>query len=186
VRVLLINPFYPISETPSPPLGLAFLAGALERAGNDVRILDCVVFPYSHESLASLIREFKPHMAGATAVTMTVDNALEVLDQVKALDPSVTTVIGGPHATFRATEILQSCDQVDVVACGEGEATIVALAKALEDRSPWKRCRASPSVTAVTSRRQPCHRWRIWTNWHPRPATWSHWDAIGPWVCRSA
>jgi anaerobic magnesium-protoporphyrin IX monomethyl ester cyclase len=144
VRVLLINPFYPISETPSPPLGLAFLAGALERAGNDVRILDCVVFPYSHESLASLIREFKPHMAGATAVTMTVDNALEVLDQVKALDPSVTTVIGGPHATFRATEILQSCDQVDVVACGEGEATIVALAKALEDRSPWKRV---PGIT---------------------------------------
>ena len=28
MRVLLINPFYPISETPSPPLGLAFLAGA--------------------------------------------------------------------------------------------------------------------------------------------------------------
>ena len=29
-RVLLINPFYPISETPAPPLGLAYLAGALE------------------------------------------------------------------------------------------------------------------------------------------------------------
>ena len=26
MRVLLINPFYPISETPSPPLGLAYLA----------------------------------------------------------------------------------------------------------------------------------------------------------------
>jgi anaerobic magnesium-protoporphyrin IX monomethyl ester cyclase len=49
LRVLLINPFYPISETPSPPLGLAFLAGALERTGNQVKLLDCVVFPFSRE-----------------------------------------------------------------------------------------------------------------------------------------
>lgn len=138
MRVLLINPFYPISETPSPPLGLAFLAGALERAGHQARILDCVVFPYSRDSLASLMREFKPHLAGATAVTMTVDHALEVLDQVKALDPSVTTVIGGPHATFRTAEILQSCDQVDIVARGEGEGTIVNLARAMEHETPWE------------------------------------------------
>ena len=32
MRVLLINPFYPISETPSPPLGLSYLAGALSAA----------------------------------------------------------------------------------------------------------------------------------------------------------
>jgi radical SAM superfamily enzyme YgiQ (UPF0313 family) len=58
---------------------------------------------------------------------------------VKALDPSVTTVIGGPHATFCATKILQSCDQVDVVVCGEGENTLVALAKALETDAPWEK-----------------------------------------------
>jgi anaerobic magnesium-protoporphyrin IX monomethyl ester cyclase len=136
VRVLLINPFYPISETPSPPLGLAFLAGALERTGNEVKLLDCVVFPYSRNFLASMIRDFKPHLAGATAVTMTVDHALEVLEAVKVLDPSITTVLGGPHATFCAIDILQSCDQVDVVACGEGEDTLVALAKALETGAP--------------------------------------------------
>ena len=32
-RFLLVIPFYPISETPSPPLGLAFLAAALEKSG---------------------------------------------------------------------------------------------------------------------------------------------------------
>jgi anaerobic magnesium-protoporphyrin IX monomethyl ester cyclase len=139
VRILLINPFYPISETPSPPLGLAFLAGALERAGNDVKILDCVVFPFNRDLLASLLQTFKPHLAGATAVTMTVDHALGVLGQVKAIDPSVTTVIGGPHATFCAAEILQSCDQVDAVACGEGEETIVTMVRALENGTPWER-----------------------------------------------
>ena len=138
MRVLLINPYYPISETPSPPLGLAFLAGALERTGNRVKLLDCVVFPFSRDLLASMLRDFHPEMVGATAVTMTVDHALEALESVKALDPSITTVIGGPHATFCATDILQSCDQVDVVVCGEGENTLVALTKALESNAPWE------------------------------------------------
>ncbi len=47
----MINPFYPISETPSPPLGLAYLASALTAAGVEVKILDLVVFPYSQSML---------------------------------------------------------------------------------------------------------------------------------------
>jgi radical SAM superfamily enzyme YgiQ (UPF0313 family) len=112
LRVLLINPYYPISETPSPPLGLAFLAGALEQAGHHINILDCVVFPYRRDYLESTLRDLKPELVGATAVTMTVDHALDALEAVKSLDPSITTVIGGPHATFCATDILQSCNQV--------------------------------------------------------------------------
>ena len=138
MRVLLINPYYPISETPSPPLGLAFLAGALKRAGVDVRILDCVVFPLSEDRLTSLINDFQPDLVGATAVSMTVDHALMVLRQIKALAPSATTVLGGPHATFCAAEILQSSPQVDVIACGEGEATLVALVRAKETKGSWR------------------------------------------------
>jgi anaerobic magnesium-protoporphyrin IX monomethyl ester cyclase len=138
LRVLLINPFYPISETPSPPLGLAFLAGALARSGNEVKLLDCVVFPFNRDFLGAMMRDFKPQIAGATAVTMNVDHALEALTAAKALDPSITTVIGGPHATFRAADILQSCCQVDVVVCGEGENTLVGLAKALETNAAWE------------------------------------------------
>ena len=57
MRVLLINPFYPISETPSPPLGLAYLASALTAAGAEVKILDLVVFPYSQSMLKTLIEK---------------------------------------------------------------------------------------------------------------------------------
>ncbi len=56
----------------------------------------------------------------------------------KALDPSLTTVIGGPHATFCATDILRSCDQVDGVVCGEGEKALVALTQAVETHAPWE------------------------------------------------
>ncbi len=130
MRVLLINPFYPISETPSPPLGLAYLAAALEEAGAEVRILDLVVHPYSPEGLAELLADFKPHLAGATAVTMTVYSAMEVLAEVKRIDPRIVTVMGGPHVSFTARETLEACPALDVAVIGEGERTIVALARA--------------------------------------------------------
>ena len=79
MRVLLINPFYPISETPSPPLDLAYLASALEQAGVEVKILDYVVYPYRRDALESVLNEFEPQVAGATAVSMTFDHARRVL-----------------------------------------------------------------------------------------------------------
>jgi len=72
---LLINPYCPISENPSPSLALAFLAGALEEAGIETRAVDFTVFPYSQRMLESVLREFRPHMVGATSVTMTYDSA---------------------------------------------------------------------------------------------------------------
>lgn len=130
MRVLLINPYYPLSETPSPPLGLAYLGAALEAAGAEARVLDFVVHPYSTEALARVLAEFRPHLVGATAVTMTVDGALAALAEAKRLHPSAVTVAGGPHVTFCARETLAVCPGLDVVVLGEGEETVVELARA--------------------------------------------------------
>ncbi len=131
MRALLINPFYPISETPSPPLGLAYLAAALEAAGVEVRVLDLVVTPYSEALLAELLEEFRPGLVGLTAVTMNVDAALAVVADVKRLAPGVFTLMGGPHVTFSAAETLSACPALDAVAIGEGEQTIVEISRAL-------------------------------------------------------
>ncbi len=64
MRFLLINPYYPISETPSPPLGLAYLGAALEAAGIEVKLLDLVVFPYSKKILESVLQDFAPQFVG--------------------------------------------------------------------------------------------------------------------------
>jgi len=133
MRVLLINPFYPLSETPSPPLGLAYLAAALESAGVEVKILDLVVFPYSASMLQTLLEDFKPQIAGLTAVTMSFDNAIEVVKAIKAIDPDIITVMGGPHVTFCARETLKGHPELDVVVLGEGERTVVELARSLQN-----------------------------------------------------
>lgn len=132
MRVLLINPFYPISETPSPPLGLAYLAAALEAAGIEVRVLDWVVYPYSEAALAKVLDEFKPALAGLTAVTMNVDRALAVARAVKRFAPGTVTAMGGPHVTFCARETLEACPALDVAVLGEGEQTLVELCRAVE------------------------------------------------------
>ena len=134
MRVLLINPYYSISETPSPPLGLAYLAGALSAAGAAVKILDLVVFPYSRSGLRALIEDFKPEIAGLTAVTMTFNDAIAVVKDIKKIDPDLPTVMGGPHVSFCARETLRDHPELDVIAIGEGERTIVDLCLAIDNR----------------------------------------------------
>lgn len=133
MRILLINPYYPISETPSPPLGLAYLGAALEQAGAQVKILDYVVFPCTQSGLETEVRHFKPHIAGATAVTMTFDHARQVLTDIKTIDPEILTVMGGPHVTFRAFETLKEVPKLDVIVLGEGELTFVDLIHAVRN-----------------------------------------------------
>jgi len=133
MRELLINPFYPISETPSPPLGLAYLAGALSAAGVEVKILDLVVFPYSPAMLRTLVESFRPQMAGLTTVTMTFDNAMDVIKNIKDIDPKILTVMGGPHITFCARETLGYHPQLDVAVIGEGERTVLELCRAADN-----------------------------------------------------
>jgi radical SAM superfamily enzyme YgiQ (UPF0313 family) len=130
MRVLLINPFYPISETPSPPLGLAYLASALLEAGVEVEILDLVVFPYSRFRLRTLLECFKPHIVGVTAVTMTFHNAIKVIQDIKGISPEILTIMGGPHVSFCARDTLEAYPDLDIVVLGEGERTIVELSRA--------------------------------------------------------
>jgi len=131
MRVLLVNPYYPISETPSPPLGLAFLAGALERAGIQVRVLDFVVTPYSRSILEDHLNSFEPALVGVTAVTMTVDEAISIIREVKEISCRVSTVMGGPHVSFRARSTLRQCPELDYIICGAGEEPLVELSQAI-------------------------------------------------------
>jgi radical SAM superfamily enzyme YgiQ (UPF0313 family) len=159
MRVLLINPFYPISETPSPPLGLAYLAAALTTAGFEVKVLDLVVFPYSQSLLRQVIGEFEPRLAGLTAVTMTVDHAIGVARDIKKIDRRILTVMGGPHVTFCARDTLDNHPDLDVIVLGEGERTIVELSHAIRRNGDW--CRVAgiafrgDSGIAHTPRRAP-------------------------------
>ena len=108
MRVLLINPFYPLSEMPSPPLGVGYLAASLLRAGHEVRVYDMVVGRHSADKLERVMSAFQPRMVGATSVTMTFLSAISAIEDAKRIDPDVVTAMGGAHVTFCAEKTLRA------------------------------------------------------------------------------
>lgn len=137
MRCLLINPFYPLSENPSPPLGLAYLAAALEHAGVVVKILDYVVFPYAIEDFQRELDCFQPDIIGATAVTMTFDNAIGLIQEAKRHCPDCLTVMGGPHVSFCAEDTLNAFPELDMAVIGEGEEALVEITEELRQGKNW-------------------------------------------------
>jgi len=127
LRVLLISTPYPREENPLPPLSLTYLAGALEREGVDVQIMDFLVARYHPQKLRRKLAEYRPQLVGVTCVTMNSGLATKILRVCKDFDPNITTVIGGPHASFTPDETLRRAPWVDVIAIGEGETTLVEL-----------------------------------------------------------
>ena len=132
MKVLLINPPYPFEESPTPPFGLISLAAFLLKEGVDVRIEDYIVQPYSRERVKKTLNEFKPDVVGATAVTMTVNRALAILKDYKDENPDIITVMGGPHVTFDADNILLHNGHVDYIVRGEGEITFTEMLRAID------------------------------------------------------
>jgi len=141
MRFLLINPYCELSEGPTPPLGIAFVAAALERAGAEVRVLDLVTSPYDRQSFARLLAEYRPHIVGATAVTMTFNDAIKVIRDAKHIDCEILTVMGGPHVTFAARETLEALPELDLIVRGEGEETICELVEQAGGERDWSKVR---------------------------------------------
>ena len=133
MKFLLVNPPYPRAEIPSPPLGLAYIAAALEEEGYSVQIQDFVVNRYTKEKIEEKYKEYEPDIVGTTAVTMTFDDASDILKYYKEESPDIFTVIGGPHVTFDAVNTLKKHPHIDMIVMGEGERTIIEIADHLKN-----------------------------------------------------
>jgi radical SAM superfamily enzyme YgiQ (UPF0313 family) len=68
---------------------------------------------------------------------MTFNDAARVIKDVKKIAPRTVTVMGGPHVTFCAPQTLESMAELDAIGIGEGEATVVELARAIDDGRDW-------------------------------------------------
>jgi radical SAM superfamily enzyme YgiQ (UPF0313 family) len=133
MRVLLLSTPHPLEESPLPPLSLSYLAGVLAQEGIEVKILDFLVTHYHPKKLRRELEEYRPQLVGATCVTLNYSIARRILKVCKAVDPDIFTVIGGPHVTFALEETLLSSPWIDAVVIGEGERTLVELARAVAE-----------------------------------------------------
>ena len=151
MKALLINPpqiFYPGSEPPAGnlPLGLLYIAAVLDKAGYKAEILDAFITDFSFRKIGDIIevgmpygrimeeiRRRKPDIVGVTnPFTCQVENAIRVADIVKEIDPNILTVVGGPHVTAVPVEFLEEAKNVDIAVIGEGEHTMLDIARFFE------------------------------------------------------
>jgi radical SAM superfamily enzyme YgiQ (UPF0313 family) len=139
MKILLINAPFPFEERPAAPLVLTSLAGYLLREGMEVQIEDCIVQPHSRTRARLNLERFKPDVVGATAVTMNVKAALRVLADYNEEKPDSIIVMGGPHASFDAENILARNAFVDYIVRGEGEITFTELLRALDAKAPTEK-----------------------------------------------
>jgi anaerobic magnesium-protoporphyrin IX monomethyl ester cyclase len=112
-----------------PPLGLAYMAAVLEQNGFEVKIIDSPVLDFDHQKIKAELEAFQPTIVGVGSMTPTIESALKCARIAKEACPDTKVVMGGPHATFADTEILSTEKAVDLIVRGEGEETIVEIAK---------------------------------------------------------
>lgn len=158
MKILLVDPpFYRIIGFYNRyfPVGITTIGTFLGRANYDVVVYDadCNYDPqYMDYSLLPqfyqgyldsfknerhpIWREVKdtiasvnPDIVGISIWTTYAASAFHVAKLCKEANPNCVVVMGGPHATVRAEEILKISPNVDYVVRGEGEITMVELVK---------------------------------------------------------
>ena len=112
-----------------PPLGLAYMAAVLEQNDFEVKIFDCPVCEIDHEKLRAELDSYQPTMVGIGCTTPAIESALKSAHVAKEVCPDAKVIMGGPHATFADKQILTNEKAVDIIVRGEGEETILELAK---------------------------------------------------------
>jgi len=113
------------SEAP-PPLGILYVASALERGGQKVRVFDGRV-----EEMIAEILSFKPEVVGVTSTTPQFALAKNLVKQLKRELPTAFYVCGGVHVTALPEASLSELG-IDCVVLGEGEYTMQELCERLE------------------------------------------------------
>jgi anaerobic magnesium-protoporphyrin IX monomethyl ester cyclase len=120
-----------------PPLGLAFVAASLEKAGYQAAILDNYNLKKPIEEVKQELKRLEPEIVGITCGSVTYRRCLETAQAVKEVLPSCKVVVGGWQPTYMPESLLQY-PEIDYLVMGEGEQAMVQLADSLakdEDRS---------------------------------------------------
>lgn len=134
MRVLLVNPSYPFEEFPRLLVTLPYVASALRAEGHEVEILDLLLARTTPDKIERRMARFRPDLVGITSVTLNHHIAAGIADVVRKCDGRVPIVMGGPHVSFEIEGSFRDLPALDYIGIGEGEHTMVELARALGGR----------------------------------------------------
>ena len=125
-----------IKKGTMPPVGLLYIAACLRKTlGAEVRLLDAMFEPDILKLVGEEIRRKRPDAVGISALTAEAFLARRISAAVKAADPSIPVVMGGPHPSSDPEAVLGD-PATDAVVIGEGEETFTELVRLISEEGP--------------------------------------------------
>ncbi|HKY33961.1 MAG TPA: radical SAM protein [Candidatus Polarisedimenticolia bacterium] len=116
------------------PVGLGWIHATLRAHGVDSSLAN--LSRVSWAEAARLLRRERPGVAGITLYTFNRHAGLRLAALARKANPRCVVIVGGPHATHLGASILRHHPEVDAVALGEGELTMLDAVRAAEAGQP--------------------------------------------------
>ncbi len=107
------------------PYGLFSLGAQAIRAGHQVKVLNLSAFPWSR--VREVIAALDADVFGMSCWTANRRGVGYAARAIKELHPGALVIVGGPHATPLAPEMLAHHPEIDLVCVGESDATLLEL-----------------------------------------------------------
>ncbi len=137
IEVVLVNPNpggAGLNEaTVLVPLGLGYLAAALEQEGFSCSIIDANCLDLSPEQVLKQIPS-QTSLVGITVNSFTYNASLRIAKLVKFRDPRTLVILGGPVPTAIPEQVLNDFD-CDGIIRGEGEYALLQIVRNFESGS---------------------------------------------------
>jgi len=115
-----------------PPLGLLYIASALEYDGNKVEIIDLSTGKETIEDLLIKISNFDA--VGFSVYYEDYIIVRKITKKIKEFNPNIPIITGGPFCTFMKNRSLTEIPFTDVCVTGEGEEVIIDLVRYFEGK----------------------------------------------------
>jgi anaerobic magnesium-protoporphyrin IX monomethyl ester cyclase len=117
------------------PIGIAYVATALERAGYQFDVIDIDRYRYSDSEVEALLSKKRYDVIAFGTLVSGYKYAKSIARIARATNPETCIVAGNSVASSIAEFMLQNTE-IDIAIKGEGELTIVNLFRALESDKP--------------------------------------------------
>jgi anaerobic magnesium-protoporphyrin IX monomethyl ester cyclase len=116
------------------PYGLFALGAQALRAGHQVKVINMSAFAWRR--VEEVVRALGADLWGLSCWTANRRGVALVAREIKRAHPRSHVVVGGPHATPLAREMLAHHPDIDTVCLGESEATFMELVDRLSRGEP--------------------------------------------------
>lgn len=163
MRILFVNPPYIgwLNDIKVEPIGLLYIASFLRSLGHEVALWDRYIGETETEFIEQLVT-WQPQVVACAVYTVSEQFCFETAELTKRVDPTITFIAGGPHASFTADRMLTKCPAIDIITHRESEESVAEVIRCLEEQRSYEnvagisfRTRTGETVRTVTNPFRP-------------------------------